>query len=174
MASPVRRLVENPDRLILPLVHENQRALELGPGLGFFTVPVARALGAGGRLVCVDVQKAMLDRLERRLAKRGLRERVELRLCSQDDLGLDELAGTFDLALAIHVVHETLSPATTVAALARSLRPGGRLLLLEPAGHCARELYQAETAAAERAGLVRVADPPLPKRRLLSLWTRPS
>jgi ubiquinone/menaquinone biosynthesis C-methylase UbiE len=174
LASPVRRLVENPDRLILPLVHENQRVLELGPGLGFFTVPVARTLGAGGRLVCVDVQKAMLDRLGRRLAQKGLRERVELRLCSQDDLGLDELASTFDLALAIHVVHETPSPVTTVTALARSLRPGGRLLLLEPAGHCSRELYQAETAAAERAGLMRVADPPLPKRRLLSLWTRPS
>ncbi|MGB8297978.1 MAG: methyltransferase domain-containing protein [Polyangia bacterium] len=174
LASPVRRLFENPKALVLPLVKSGDRVLELGPALGFFTLSVAEAVGATGKVVCVEVQAKMLARLGKRLAKRGLRERADLRLCSHQDLGLDDLAQSCDLALAIHVLHETLSPATTVTALAPTLKPGGQLLIIEPPGHCSPSLFQAEVAAAEQAGLVRTAHPRASARRLLALLKKPA
>lgn len=172
LASPLRRLFENPAKVVLPLVQPGQRILELGPGLGFFTVPLAKAVGPDGKVVCVDVQAGMLDRLGRRLAKRGLQGRVELRQCGPDDLGLDDVRGSFDVALALHVVHETPSPGQTVRALAASLKPDGQLLLVEPPGHCKRELWNDESNAAEQSGLVRVPHPSLEGRKMLALWRK--
>jgi len=173
LASPLRRLVESPAKLLLPLVKPGDRVLELGPGLGFFTLPLAGAVGPAGKIVCVDVQQGMLDRLGRRLQKRGLAERVELRRCSPDDFGLQGEQARCDLAVAIHVVHETLSPAATLGTLAACLKPGGRLLLAEPPGHVARKLWQEEVAALEQAGLARVPHPRVEGRKLLALWQKP-
>jgi ubiquinone/menaquinone biosynthesis C-methylase UbiE len=172
LANPLRRLVESPQKLVLPLVKSGDRVLELGPGLGFFTLSLAGAVGPSGKVVCVDVQPGMLDRLGRRLRKRGLAEHVERRLCSQDDLGLQGEHERCDLALAIHVVHETVLPAATLGALAACLRPGGQLLLVEAPGHVSREVWQAEVSALERAGLVRVPHPRAEGRKLLALWRK--
>jgi ubiquinone/menaquinone biosynthesis C-methylase UbiE len=170
----VRRLVESPKTLVLPLLKPGDRVLELGPALGFFTLAVAEAVGATGKVVCVEVQEKMLARLGKRLAKRGLRDRTDLRLCSHQDLGLGDLTERCDLALAIHVVHETISPAATVTALARTLKPGGQLLIIEPPGHCSPSLFEAEVAAAEQAGLVRTAHPRASARKLLALLKKPA
>ena len=169
LANPLRRLLENPRRLVLPLIEPGQRVLELGPALGFFTLPVAEAIGDQGKVVCVEVQEGMLRRLRKRLEKRGLLARAELRQCTHEDLGLAELTKTCDLVLALHVIHETISPAQTMADLARCLRPGGRLLLIEPPGHCSPATFQAEIAAAEAAGLVRTPHPCAEGRRNLAL-----
>ena len=172
LASPVRRLFENPGKLVLSLIKPGDCVLELGPALGFFTLPVAKAVGPTGKVVCVEVQERMLTRLGKRLDKRGLLDRVELRQCTHQDLGLD--GQRCDLALALHVVHETVSPAATMAALARCLNPGGQLLLVEPPGHCSPELFQTEVAAAEAAGLVRTPHPRAEGRKRLALWKKPS
>ncbi len=147
---------------------------KLGPALGFFTLPVAKAVGATGKVVCVEVQKSMLASLDKRLEKRGLRDRAELRLSTHQDLGLHDQRESCDLVLAIHVVHETVFPAATVTTLSRCLKPGGQLLLIEPSGHCSRELFQTEIAAAEQAGLVRTAHPRCEGRKLLALLKRPA
>jgi ubiquinone/menaquinone biosynthesis C-methylase UbiE len=174
LASPVRRLFENPAKMLLPLVKAGDRVLELGPGLGFFTVPLAKAVTPAGKVVCVDVQQGMLDRLGRRLRKRGLSQEVELRLCGHDDFGLQDQEGRVDLAVALHVVHETTSPATTLRVLAGCLKPGGHLLIVEPPGHVSREAWQSEMAALEHAGLVRVEHPKAEGRKRLALWMRPA
>jgi ubiquinone/menaquinone biosynthesis C-methylase UbiE len=159
LASPVRRLLQNPERLVASLVRPGDKVLEVGPGMGFFTLPLARAVGEQGRVVCVDVQPRMLRGLSRRLVKRGLAGRVAVRQCSADGLGLSDLEGTMDLVLAIHVVHEMQAPGAALREMARALRSGGRLLLVEPAGHCPERVFQAELDWAVRAGLARIRDP---------------
>jgi ubiquinone/menaquinone biosynthesis C-methylase UbiE len=169
LASPLRRLLENPAKLVLPLLAPDAQVLELGPALGFFSLPVAQALGRDGKLVCVDVQEGMLTRLRKRLEKRGLAARTELRLCTQDTLGLADLEGRCDLVLALHVVHETAAPAETIRALTRCLKAGGRLLLIEPPGHCSPEVFQSEVDAALGAGLQRTPHPRAEGRKNLVL-----
>jgi ubiquinone/menaquinone biosynthesis C-methylase UbiE len=159
LASPVRRLLENPERLVGSLVRPGDKVLEVGPGMGFFTLPLARAVGEHGSVVCVDVQPQMLHGLARRLEKRGLAARVAIRQCSADSLRVGDLDGTMDLVLAIHVVHEMQAPEVALREMAGALRSGGRLLLLEPAGHCPEAVFRAEIDWAARAGLARIGDP---------------
>ena len=174
LASPLRRLFENPRHLVLPLVKPGDRVLELGPALGFFTLPVAQAVGDQGRMVCVEVQEGMLRGLRKRLEKRGLLGRTDLRLCTHDDLGLADLGGGCDVVLALHVVHETVSPTHTMLELVRCIKPGGLLLLVEPPGHCSPELFRTETDAAEREGMIRAPHPRVARRKNLALLRKPS
>lgn len=55
--------------------------LEVGSGMRFFTLPMARMVGPRGTVVCLDVQPEMLDALRRRAAKAGLADRIDARAC---------------------------------------------------------------------------------------------
>jgi ubiquinone/menaquinone biosynthesis C-methylase UbiE len=175
LASPLRRLLEDPDALLGPLVEPGQRVLEIGPGYGFFTTALAARVGTHGRVFAVDVQRAMLDGLERRLRRRGLDARVETRCCTPSDLPLRDLAGTLDLAVLIHVLHEMDDPRGALTAVADSLKPGGRLLLIEPKGHVKPALYESELGILRGLGLLPTTPPSaqLARHALTSLWTRP-
>ncbi len=151
LASPLRRLLEDPRATLGSLVMPGQTVLEVGPGYGFYTLPVAE-LVQHGRVVCADVHPQMLDEVRRRARRRGLESRIELRRVHDADLG-DDLNGAVDLVLALNVVHEATSPARLISSMARALRPGGRLLLIEPRGHCPEDLYAAELRWAEAKGL---------------------
>ena len=72
LASPLRRLMYNPDSILAPHVRKGMTVLEPGPGMGFFTLELARRVGPSGRVVAVDIQPRMLDRLKRRAALAGL------------------------------------------------------------------------------------------------------
>ncbi|HXN47666.1 MAG TPA: methyltransferase domain-containing protein, partial [Bryobacteraceae bacterium] len=60
LASPIRRLAQNPSGTVAPYVREGMTVLEPGPGMGFFTLDLARLVGSSGRVVAVDIQPKML------------------------------------------------------------------------------------------------------------------
>ena len=159
LVNPLRRLTTDPKALLAPLVKLGDTALENGPGYGFFTRFLAEAVGQDGRVVCVDVQPQMLRGLERRLDRFRLRGRVETRQCSTSDLGVEDLDASVDLVVAVNVVHEMSRPAAALAQMAGTLRSGGRLLLVEPRGHCPTDVFRAELRWLEQAGLRRIEQP---------------
>jgi ubiquinone/menaquinone biosynthesis C-methylase UbiE len=167
LASPLRRLMANPRKLLAPYVHEGT-VLEPGPGMGFFTLELARLVGVSGRVVALDIQSKMLDGLKRRLAKAGLLERVDIRLVQPDSMRLDDLAGSVDCALAFAVVHEMPSASSFFAELSRALKPDGSILFAEPACHVKAALWNAELEAASQAGFI-VADHPHIRRSHVAL-----
>jgi ubiquinone/menaquinone biosynthesis C-methylase UbiE len=151
--------------MVLPFVHEGMTVLEPGPGMGFFTTELARLVGPSGRVVVVDIQPKMLSGLKRRLAKRGLLERVDVRLATPDSMGLDGLDGRFDFALVFAVVHELPSGVSFFAEAAKALKPGALLLLAEPRGHVNEAKFEAELQAAAQAQLELVDRPAVPHSR---------
>lgn len=159
MVSPLRRLTTNPYKLLAPYVSKGMTVLEPGPGMGFFTLPVAEMAGPDGRVIAVDVQRRMLDGLRRRAAKAGLFSRIDARLAAQESMGLEDLKAAVDVVLAIAVVHETPSVEAFFREAASALKPGGALLLIEPSGHVGRELWSHELEAARSAGLEVVGTP---------------
>jgi len=165
LASPVRRLQYEPAKILAPYVHEGMTVLEPGPGMGFFTLELARRVGASGRVVAVDIQSKMLARLKKRAAHAGLLARLDIRLAQPDSLGLADAAGTVDFVLAFAMVHEMPSAATFFREAAQAMRPGARLLVAEPEGHVKPALFEAELAAAAEAGLA-VSDRPVIRRSL--------
>jgi len=165
LASPLRGLLENPGELVGPYVREGMTVLEPGPGMGFFTVPLARLVGARGRVIAVEVQPRMLDGLKKRLAKAGLLERVNARLAPAESMQLSDFAGAVDCAVALAVVHEMPSARNFFKETAAALKKGGRLLLAEPTGHVTEADFEEELKFAGEAGLTLIERPAIRRSR---------
>jgi SAM-dependent methyltransferase len=153
LVSPMRRWLQNPEELIKPYITPGMIVLEPGPGMGFFTLPLARRVGSG-RVVAVDIQPKMLAALRRRAEKAGLLQRIDVRQAKSDSLGIDDLKDTVDFVLVVAVVHEMRSAESFFSQAATALKPGGRLLFAEPAGHVKPDFFALELDAARNAGLV--------------------
>ena len=154
LASPVRRLFENPHEIVRPYVREGMTVLEPGPGMGFFTLELARLVGPNGIVIAVDVQQKMLGGLQRRARKARLLNRIDARLVSSDSLRLDDVSGSVDFTLAYAVVHEMPSPALFFGQVAKASRSGATVLVVEPAGHVSDAEFEEEVRAAVNAGFV--------------------
>lgn len=162
LASPLRSLLmQGPAQILADYLQPGMTVLEPGPGMGFFTLPMARMVGPLGRIVALDIQPQMLDGLRRRAKSKGLLDRIDTRIVPPDSLGVDDLSGSVDFVLAFAVVHEMPSAQAFFASAAAALRPGGQLYFAEPSGHVEPAHFQAELDAAHAAGLETVSLPQL-------------
>jgi 2-polyprenyl-3-methyl-5-hydroxy-6-metoxy-1,4-benzoquinol methylase len=173
LASPLRRLAEKPEKLLAPYVTEGMTVVDLGCAMGFHSIPMARLVGPSGRVVCVDIQERMLGVLRRRARRRGLDSVIETRACTQEDLGLEDMRGQADVALAFHVVHESHHPAKFFADCFATLRPRGRLILAEPSGRLSAEDRAAIFELAVSSGFVRRHDLTL-RRSQCAVFEKPA
>jgi ubiquinone/menaquinone biosynthesis C-methylase UbiE len=155
-----------PCQILEPYVRVGMTVLEPGPGMGFFTLELARLVGPSGRVVAADIQPKMLDGLKRRAQKAGVVGRLDVRLAQPDALGLDDLRDKVDFVLAFAMVHEMPSASRFFQEASRAMMAGANLLLAEPAGHVKPELV-----AAAQAGLI-VTDRPAIRRSLSALLTK--
>jgi SAM-dependent methyltransferase len=175
LTSPLRRLFDDPDDTLGAVVQPGQVVLELGPGNGYFSLPIAKAVGPTGKLVAVDVQPQMLGMLSRRLRRHGLSERVVLRQVRCVEEELHDLRASIDLAVCINVVHELPHPRAAIHAVGATLRPGGRMLIVEPRGHVSQKLFLSELAFAEEAGLELSPEPSRMRHgRFLAMLRKPN
>jgi SAM-dependent methyltransferase len=165
LASPLRRLLHDPARIVAPWVREGMTVLEPGPGMGFFTLELARRVGPGGRVVAVDLQPRMLAGLRRRAARAGLGDRIEPRLAGERSLGVGDLAGKVGLVLAFAMVHELPDAEGFFREVRPTLAADGKILLAEPSGHVGAAEFDGILAAAARVGLRAGPGPAVPRSR---------
>ena len=83
--------MQDPVAILRPFVSDGMMVFEPGPGMGFFTLELARLVGPMGKVVAVDVQPRMLSELRRRAGKAGLLDRVDARQGPGDGMGIDDL-----------------------------------------------------------------------------------
>jgi ubiquinone/menaquinone biosynthesis C-methylase UbiE len=152
LASPLRRLVHDPVKILGPHVRTGMTVLDVGSAMGFFSLPLARLVAPDGRVLCVEMQERMLRVLERRARKSGVQDLIEARPCTQDSLGLHGLDGTVDFALVFAMVHEVPDPERLFAEILRAMKPGASLLMAEPKGHVRIEAFEASVSAAAKHG----------------------
>ena len=107
------------------------RVLEIGPGTGYYTLPVAEWVGEHGRLDILDVQQEMLDLTMQRARERGLGNVVAT---PGDARSLPYADASFDAAFLVTVLGEVPDQDAALRELARVLRPGGRLVVGELLG----------------------------------------
>ena len=163
LTSPIRRWMMKPDDVIGAYVRPGFTVLEPGPGMGFFTLPLAQMVGQSGRVIAIELQSKMIDGLRRRAEKAKLLDRIDARLTTASSLGIDHLHGTVDLTLAFAMVHELPKRHPFFREVAEASKPGGLLLIAEPAGHVNAEKFEAEIQQAQAAGFT-VVDRPTIKR----------
>ena len=160
LVNPLRRLLEPPERLLGPFVRPGMTIVEPGCGMGYFSLPLARMVGAKGRVICADLQEKMIAGLRRRASRAGLAGRIVDRVSSEHDLGFAPFAGSADLAVAIHVIHEVPDQRRFLEQMRDVLRPGGQFLVVEPRGHVSPEAFEKTLAAAGTAGFERTDQEP--------------
>jgi SAM-dependent methyltransferase len=125
----VPRPLLSAQRLVAALeVRRGQRILEIGPGIGAYTVPVARALGDQGTLDVFDIQQEMLDHTMRTAARRGLGN-LRPALGSAEQLPYED--DTFDAVFMVTVLGEINDQAPALREMRRVLKPRGRLVVGE-------------------------------------------
>jgi ubiquinone/menaquinone biosynthesis C-methylase UbiE len=160
LVNPIRKLRQDPMKILGPYILEGMVIADVGPGMGYFSLPMARMTGPRGRVVCIDLQEKMLGRLKKRAQKAGVPQVFDYRLCTTESLGIDDLAGKVDFALMFAMLHEVPGKEALLSQVHRALRPGGRLLFAEPKGHVNRNAFDASVAIALRCGFHVAGNPP--------------
>jgi ubiquinone/menaquinone biosynthesis C-methylase UbiE len=124
-----RQREEDCETLLAALkVQPGQTVCDMGCGNGFYTLPLAKQVGEGGKVLAVDIQPEMLHLLDER-AKTERIENIELITGTQTDPQL--APGSVDLILLVDVYHEFSHPRQMLEAMHKALKPNGRIALAE-------------------------------------------
>ncbi len=101
---------------------------DIGAGEGYYTVRLAERVGAKGRVLAQDIDGDALRRLGARVEKDRL-DNVSIKLGAQDDPRLPERS--FDRVFLVHMYHEVAEPYAFLWRLWPSLKPGGRVVVVD-------------------------------------------
>jgi ubiquinone/menaquinone biosynthesis C-methylase UbiE len=169
LASPIRKLYQNPKKILGPYVREGMKILDIGCAMGFFSLPLAEMVGCNGRVICVDIQEKMIRSLEKRAQKAGLSDRIETRLCKNNSLGLDDFKGEIDFALASAVVHEVSDVSGFFSEIQKTIKPTGKFLVVEPKGRVSKKDFETTVSIAEQNGFEVIDSPQIRRSRIVLL-----
>jgi ubiquinone/menaquinone biosynthesis C-methylase UbiE len=137
-----REKYEKVDEILSALsVATASRVADIGAGDGFFSVRIARALSPGGRVTAVDVAEKALAQLRQRLEREKVTN-VDVTLGAFDSPRLP--ADTFDAALIYNSYHEMTEHTPMLRGILFGLKPGGRLVIIEPIRDSNRSQVRAE------------------------------
>ena len=163
LASPTRKLFQNPAKILEPYVNESMTVADIGCAMGFFSLPLAKMVGSNGKVICVDIQEKMIRSLEKRAQKAGMSDRIKTIICKDKSLGLDDFKEKIDFALACAVVHEVRDSTGFFSEIRDAMKPAGRLLVTEPRGRVSELEFERNVSVAKHNGF-EVTDRPQIKR----------
>jgi len=146
---PLRNIFLSPKQLIKRLeIKDSLQVMEVGPGPGYFSIPIAKKL-TSGRLVLADIQQRMLDYAKKRIDKKGLTN-VDYYLC--DGTTFQFSNQTFDRIFMVTVIGEVEHKEDYMQELHRILKPKGILSISEMAGDPDKMSINEARNLAERHG----------------------
>jgi ubiquinone/menaquinone biosynthesis C-methylase UbiE len=143
-----RRLIHDAAKLFSPFVREGAAVLDIGPGKGYFSIPLACLVGESGRVFAADIEPEMLKAIETRAAKAGVAGRVTTLLVRPDALAYPAA----DFVLLFWMLHEIAAPDPVLREIRRCLKPGGRVFIAEPKLHVGGAAFEASVKRCESAG----------------------
>jgi ubiquinone/menaquinone biosynthesis C-methylase UbiE len=147
--NPLRKLFQDPERILGGLVREGMTVADIGCGMGYFSVAMAKMVGPSGRVLSADLQDKMLQYLKKRASRAGVIERITTVLAEPDDI---KIAGPVDFVLVFWMVHEVKDIPRFFGQVAVNLRPGGKVLYVEPRMHVTQKRFDEILGYAKDAG----------------------
>ena len=174
-----REQEEQPSRALAMLkIEPGMSVADIGAGSGYFTERIAKLVGPTGRVYASDIQRGMLDLIDRRMRRFGF-QNVTLVLGEPTNPRLPSQA--IDLALMVDVYHELSAPQTVLGHIRTALKPNGRLVLIEYKGEDPTipiipthkmTVAQAKLELENEGFVLTSANSSLPRQHVLTFTTR--
>ena len=158
----LRRLIHKPEKILGDYVKQGMTVLDIGCGMGVFSIGMARMVGERGRVLAVDLQSKMLDITMKRAGHAGVSDRISPHLCKVDDIGVHE---EVDFALTFWMVHEVPDKSKFFKQLHSILRPSAKYLLVEPKMHTSKSEFEVIVNHCKDAGFDMIDRPAIKMSR---------
>jgi ubiquinone/menaquinone biosynthesis C-methylase UbiE len=154
----VRRLIQPPAKIVGPYIQKGNTVIDMGCGPGYFTIDMAKMVGSEGRVIAVDIQVKMLERVRKKAQKYAVAERIDFYKADDTHIRLNQKA---DFILAFYMIHEVPDMTHMLKELKSLLNIGGKILAVEPRMHVNKAGFNRMLDRAEEIGLKAVD---LPKK----------
>lgn len=129
LEGPDREAWQKPEQIMDALgIADGSRVADLGAGGGWFTVRIARRVGPNGTVYAEDIQRQMIEAIERRVQREGLHN-VRTVLGTPADPRLPP--NSLDAVLIVDAYHEMEDPIQLFRNVGRALKPKGRLGVID-------------------------------------------
>jgi ubiquinone/menaquinone biosynthesis C-methylase UbiE len=152
----LRRWFHDPVKIVGPYIQPGMTVMDVGCGMGLFSLAMAKMVGDGGRVIAVDLQQQMLDVLRKRAEKAGVAGSIRFHKCEQNRLGIED---PVDFALAMMMVHEVPDQQRLLSEIHDCLKPEGKLLVAEPKIHVPGKAFEKTMVIAADLGFQIIEKP---------------
>ena len=88
--NSIRRLLQNPRRILSPFIRKGMTVLDLGCGPGFFSIEIAQMLNNSGKVIAADLQMGMLEKLKQKIKGTEIEQKIKLHKCQDNNIGVTE------------------------------------------------------------------------------------
>ncbi len=164
--NPVRRLLQDPEKILNSHIRPGMTVIDIGCGPGNFTRAMRKMAGPGGQVIAIDLQQEMLRHAQEKCSGVKGGAPVTWHQCRPDSLAITAQA---DFALSFYMVHEVPDAGRLFCEVFQSLKPGGRYLIVEPVFHVEESAFATMLEAVQRVGFVVREQPSLPLSRSILL-----
>jgi ubiquinone/menaquinone biosynthesis C-methylase UbiE len=154
--NPLRKLVHKPQRVLGDYVKDRMIVMDVGCGMGHFSIGMANLVGEQGKVFAVDLQQKMLEVMLKRAKRAGVAERITPHQSEADNIGVQ---ARIDFILAFWMVHEVPDQQRFFSQLRVNLAAEGKILIAEPKFHVSADELDRTIEIAESCGLRCVEKP---------------
>ena len=135
----LRKLVQNPKKILKPYINDGMTVLDLGCGPGFFTIEIAKLVGNSGKVIAADLQEGMLEKLKQKIQNTKFKDVIKLHKCQSDKIASSEKV---DLVLVFYMLHEVPNQINFLQDIKTLLKPNGKVFIVEPKFHVSNDDFQ--------------------------------
>lgn len=127
--NPLRRKVLPQDKVIKIIdIKKGQKIADIGCGIGYFTIPIAKFIGEDGLVYAIDINEEMLNETKRRVSEEKLKN-VRIVHSRENDFFIED--NSVDLIFTATVFHELNDSNRFLDECKRILKDNGKLVVLE-------------------------------------------
>lgn len=154
--NPIRKLFHPPHKVLGAYINQGMTVMDVGCGMGHFSIGMAKLVGESGKVIAVDLQQKMLDVMLKRAKRARVAQRIFPHRCEADNIELREQA---DFILAFWMVHEVNDKSGFFAQLKSNLTSKGKILIAEPKFHVTSKDFERTLEVAQSSGLSCIGKP---------------
>lgn len=122
----LRKLIQNPEKILKKLIKKEDIVLDFGSGSGFFSIPAAKI---SKKLIAADIQEDMLDYIKAKIKNNPIKNKITLVKCSKDSINIREKV---DFVIMSFIFHEIKNKSEIIKQIRDVMKDNAKLYFSEP------------------------------------------